>query len=357
MDNEEVKLLLVKYITGEATTQELEQVKQWISAHPENEQYFVQLYETWHNMLYLQPAVVNKDNAYNKLSADIEPKQLSRYARLITWGKAAAAIALLTAVTATLYNRYSKNVENVRQIAVTPGSIKKIILSDGTQVWLNAGSKLNYTADFGKTTRTVYLEGEAFFDIAPGKKEIPFIVNTKNYTIRDIGTKFNLKAYATDPFFETTVVKGEVSVEGNVDNNAHEMSRIYVKPRQVLRIYYHPKKENYSYTAPDTKNMNEIQVSEIDSAKMSKYDGWKENLLVFDGATLKEISGVLERRYNVSIIINNDEIGNIHYSGSFKNVSDIEKVLAIIKGNTPISYLKNGNVINITKLNDNKPLN
>jgi transmembrane sensor len=60
MDNEEVKLLLVKYITGEATTQELEQVKQWISAHPENEQYFVQLYETWHNMLYLQPAVVNK---------------------------------------------------------------------------------------------------------------------------------------------------------------------------------------------------------------------------------------------------------------------------------------------------------
>ncbi|HEY9195837.1 MAG TPA: DUF4974 domain-containing protein, partial [Mucilaginibacter sp.] len=171
------------------------------------------------------------------------------------------------------------------------------------------------------------------------------------------GTKFNLKAYAADPFFETTVVKGEVSVEGNVDNNAHEMSRIYVKPRQVLRIYYHPKKENYSYTAPDTKNMNEIQVSEIDSTKMSKYDGWKENLLVFDDATLKEISGVLERRYNVSIIINNEEIGNIHYSGSFKNVADIEKVLAIIKGNTPINYLKNGNVINITKINSNKPLN
>ena len=66
MDNEEVKLLLVKYITGEATLQELEQVKQWISAHPENEQYFVQLYETWHNMLYLQPAVVNKDCASRK---------------------------------------------------------------------------------------------------------------------------------------------------------------------------------------------------------------------------------------------------------------------------------------------------
>ncbi|WP_431199221.1 FecR domain-containing protein [Mucilaginibacter sp. P19] len=170
MNNEEVKLLLVKYITGEATPQELEQVKQWISAHPENEQYFVQLYDTWHNMLYLQPAVVNKDNAYNKLSTGMEPAEPSRYARLITWGKVAATIALLAAVTVTLYNRYSKNVESVRQIAANPGAIKKIVLSDGTQVWLNAGSKLNYTADFGKTTRTVYLEGEAFLISPPVKK-------------------------------------------------------------------------------------------------------------------------------------------------------------------------------------------
>ena len=353
MDNEEVKLLLVKYITGEATLQELEQVKQWISAHPENEQYFVQLYETWHNMLYLQPAVVNKDNAYNKLSTGMEPAEPSRYARLITWGKVAAAIALLAAVTATLYNRYSKNAESVRQIAVTPGSIKKVVLSDGTQVWLNAGSKLNYTADFGKTTRTVYLEGEAFFDIAPGKKEVPFIVNTKNYTIRDIGTKFNLKAYATDPFFETTVVKGEVSVEGNVDNNAHEMSRIYVKPRQVLRIYYHPKKENYSYATPEPKSLNEIQVSEIDSAKLDRYDGWKENLLVFDGTTLSDIAKVLERRYNVTINMTDAELSNIRYSGSFKNIQSIEKVLAIIKANTAINYSVNGNTVNITRNNNN----
>jgi ferric-dicitrate binding protein FerR (iron transport regulator) len=76
-------------------------------------------------------------------------------------------------------------------------------------------------------------------------------------------------------------------------------------------------------------------------------------MLMFEDATLKEISSILERRYNVSIIITNNELGNIRYSGSFKNVPDIEKVLAIIKGNTPIDYIKNGNVINITKTNDN----
>ncbi|AYL98325.1 FecR family protein [Mucilaginibacter celer] len=353
MDNEEVKLLLVKYITGEATEQELEQVKQWIGAHPENEQYFAQLYETWHNILYLQPMVVNKDNAYDKFTDTLEPQTPHRYARLITWGKIAACVVLLATVSVTFYKRYSKNIQSVKQIAVNHGSIKKIVLADGTMVWLNAGSKLNYTADFGKTTRTVYLEGEAFFEIAPGKKEIPFIVNTKNYTVRDIGTKFNLKAYASDPFLETTVVKGEVSVEGNAESSNHEMNRIYVKPHQVLRIYYRPKKENYSYTVPDTKNLNEIQVTEVDEAKLNRYDGWKDNLLVFDDATLKEMAGVLERRYNVSININNDELAGIRYSGSFKNVPDIEKVLALIMENTPIDYTRTGNVINITKTNNN----
>jgi len=61
MDNEEIKPLLVKYITGEADQTDLEQVKEWINAHPENEQYFAQLYETWHNMLYLQPQM-SKEN-------------------------------------------------------------------------------------------------------------------------------------------------------------------------------------------------------------------------------------------------------------------------------------------------------
>lgn len=353
MDNEEVKLLLVKYITGEAAPQELEQVKQWISAHPENEQYFAQLYETWHNMLYLQPKVVNKYSAYDKFSGKIEPQTHPRYPRLIYWGKVAACVALLTAVSVTFYKRYSKNIQSVKQIAVNHGYIKKVVLGDGTLVWLNAGSKLNYTADFGKTTRTVYLEGEAFFEIAPGKKEIPFIVNTKNYTVRDIGTKFNLKAYATDQFLETTVVKGEVSVEGNAESSNREMNRIYVKHHQVLRIYYQPKKESYSYAAPDTKNMNEMQVTEVDEAKLNLYDGWKDNLLVFEDATLKEMAGVLERRYNVSIHINNDEIAKIRYSGSFKNVPDIEKVLSLIMENTPIDYTRNGDVINITKTNNN----
>lgn len=353
MDNEEIKLLLVKYITREADEKETAQVREWVSAHPENEQYFAQLYETWQNMLYLQPGVVNEEKAFDKFALATIPQE-TKYVRLKVWSKVAAVVAMFGVLTALLVNHYSQNIQRVRHVSVKNGGIKKIILNDGTIVWLNAGSKLNYSTNFNKTNRTVYLEGEAFFEIAPGKKTIPFLVNTKNYTIRDIGTKFNLKAYPNDSFFETTVVKGEVSVEGNVDNNASEMSRIYVKPQQVLRIFY-PKAERYAAKQDDKelKNLNEIQVLQVDSAKLNRYDGWKDDLLVFDGNTLDEISRVLERRYNVKIMMDDTVLQNIRYSGSFKNVASIDKVLELIKGNTAINYAITGNTVNITKNNKN----
>jgi ferric-dicitrate binding protein FerR (iron transport regulator) len=353
MDNEEIKLLLVKYITREADEKEVEQVREWVSAHPENEQYFAQLYETWQNMLYLKPEVVNQEKAYDKFSLVLIPKE-TKYVRLKIWSKVAATVALFGVLTVLLLNHYSQNVRSVKQVLANNGGIKKIVLSDGTLVWLNAGSKLNYNTDFNKTNRTVYLEGEAFFEISPGKKTIPFLVNTKNYTVRDIGTKFNLKAYPGDSFFETTVVKGEVSVEGNIDNNTREMSRIYVKPQQVLRIYY-PQAEKYAVKQDDKelKNLNEIQVLQVDSAKMNRYDGWKDDLLVFDGNTLDEISKVLERRYNVKIVMDDAGLQSIRYSGSFKGVASIDKVLELIKGNTAINYSITGNTVNITKNNEN----
>lgn len=354
MDNDEIKLLLVRYITREADEDEINRVRDWVSAHPENEQYFAQLYETWQNMLYLNPEVINQEKAFDKFSAATIPQE-SKYKQLWYWSKVAAVIILFGILSVLLIKHYSQNIQSIREVATNKGGIKKIILTDGTLVWLNAGSKLNYNTDFGKKNRTIYLEGEAFFEIAPGKKTIPFIVNTKNYTIRDIGTKFNLKAYPNDTFFETTVVKGEVSVEGNIESNTREMSRIYVKPQQLLRIYYHPHKEKYAYKPDDTqdlKNLDEIQILQIDSAKLANYDGWKENLLVFDGNTLDEISKVLERRYNVKIIMDDASLQNIRYSGSFKNVATIDKVLNLIKGNTAINYTITGNTINITKNNN-----
>ena len=98
-------------------------------------------------------------------------------------------------------------------------------------------------------------------------------------------------------------------------------------------------------------NYNEVQVSQVDSAKIDIYDGWRDDLLIFDGNTLDEIARVLERRYDVKINISSAELQNIRYTGSFKSVPDIDKVLHLIKENTPISYIVEGQNVTITKTN------
>ncbi|GAA4311441.1 DUF4974 domain-containing protein [Mucilaginibacter gynuensis] len=355
MSNEDIKTLLVKYITGEATAEEAQQVTSWVNAHPENEQYFAQLYETWQNMLYLEPGLIDEDKAYERFVESHTPVKEVKPKEYVRWLKVAAIITIVTFLGINVIKHYTTNQQNKRLVAAKKGTIRKVTLTDGTIVWLNAGSTLNYTADFGVSNRTVYLEGEGFFDIAPGKKDLPFIVNTKNYTIRDIGTKFNLKAYPEDPIFEAAVVSGEVSVENNVNSNAHDNSRIHIKQRQVLRILNKPKPEGYTYKQDATQNsdLNDIQVLQIDSAKLNRYDGWKQDLLVFDGNTLAEITNILERRYDVKINMKDAELQNLRYYGSFKNIDSIQNVLEIIKANTPINYTIDNNTINIIKTNAN----
>lgn len=351
MDEEEdIKALLVKYITKQATNNEIIIIKHWLNAHPENEQYFAQLYEAWQNTLVLTPHIIDTDKAYKSFLAKITPEATPNKKNK-KW--LAVAIAALIVIAFTVLFKRNNVVNNaaLQQLTAKQGAIRKVILKDGTIVWLNSGTTLKYGNDFGKTTRTVYLEGEAFFEIAPGNKKVPFIVNAKNYIIRDIGTRFNLKAYTDDPFFETSVVSGEVSIENKEHKDNTDLNRIYIKQKQALRIWTKSRPSENGLKALPVKNYNEIQITQFTPDKEDSYTGWKDNLLVFDGITLQEISRVLERKYNVEINISGTDLQNIKYSGSFKNVKSIEKVLAIIIENTPITYSISGDSITINRNN------
>jgi transmembrane sensor len=350
MDDEEIKMLLVKYITRQANDEEMAFIKQWVTAHPENEQYFAQLYEAWQNSLLLEHNIIDADNAYqrfaNKITIDKQPaKKAYRTWHLVS--------ALVVTVIAAVFLIKSKPVfvAPLNQVTAKPGNVRKVMLTDGTIVWLNAGSTLKYDDHFGKTNRSVYLDGEGFFEIAHGKKDIPFIVNTKNYLIRDIGTRFNLKAYPNDLFFETSVVNGEVSIEEK-DHIENAMNRIYIKQKQALRIWNRPSESltaTGGFNSAKDKRYNEIQITQFTPDKEINYTGWKDDLLVFDSNTLQDISRVLERHYNVQINISDTILPNVKYTGNFKNAESIEKVLDIIKQNTPIKYSKLRNTITITE--------
>lgn len=355
MEYEEIKLLLVKYITKEATVSEIQQVENWIEMNNENELYFIELYDAWQNMLYLRPDVMNEEKAYKLLLSKIAiPVPLHK--KWMSRSKIAAILVGFLFLYGIGLRHNSINSTIYYELTSQNGKIKKVVLIDGTIVWLNSGSILKYSSDFGKSSRSVFLEGEAFFEIGPMKKGIPFLVQTKNYVIKDIGTKFNLKAYANDHYIETTVIKGEVSVQGNrYDHEQAVIKPIQVMPHQVLKIYFNPllevNQQNKVASIKVKKIIKEVQLLQVEPAKLTIYDGWKEDLLVFDGATLDEIARILERKYDVKITLNDSELKLIRYSGKFKNITSIEKVLDIIKENTPINYTAIGNALTITKNN------
>ncbi len=356
--NNDIKILAGKYITGQASEEEKRLVKQWIRESPENEAYYVQLYETWQDSMHARPDLIDTDLAYRKFISKVEPGRLVYRSLNNKWVKIAAAALVVFICTLGVYYYNSRNDDSQAKwliVKVANGKTRKIILPDGSIVWINAGSSLKYKKDFNLISRDVYLSGEAYFDIAPSKKNIPFLVQTDHFVIHDIGTVFNIKAYPDGSLFEAAVFEGKVSVEGRFGGDPEEKSKVFLSEKQVIRINTDKLagKSGKRAGSQDVKsNINElVKVVEVTPSQIDEYKGWKDNFLVFDGDTFQQIARDLERRYDVKIAFKSSELQDYKYSGSFRDIKDINTVLEIIKKTTPIDYTIKGTEITIGKAN------
>jgi ferric-dicitrate binding protein FerR (iron transport regulator) len=179
---------------------------------------------------------------------------------------------------------------------------KVISLSDGSKIYLNAGSKLSYSKDYDSESRKVSLNGEAYFDVKKGIN--PFIISTEYAEITVLGTKFNVRS--RDDGFEVGVNEGAVKVHN--DLQSMELS-------QGEQIDINPE-------SPKT----------FSSSKMADfYPGWKNNKLICDNSSLVKICDELERTYNVKINFQNESQKNIPISGIINlNPTNLESVLSSI---------------------------
>lgn len=349
--DEDFKLLVVKYITGQASKLEAEKIDCWIKESPENETYYIRLYELWQNSLLAGKDSIDTDKAYKKFRARTSRPVFFLPARYL---KTAVVAALFCVVGIGLYQLNTRFLsETLMEVNVQKGKIKKLNLADGTSVWINAGSVLKYSKNFGKKDRTVYLEGEAYFDIAESATGIPFLVKAAEFTIRDVGTIFNVKSYPDEEIFETTVVEGKVSVEGKLEPDAKQNNMVFLNANQVLKINAGKAKETTNSQKVSNQS-DPVQVMQINASQQNEYHGWKDDLLVFERDSFEEIARVLERKYDVSIVFSDEEFKSYSYTGTFKNIKSISKVFQVIKENTPIDYTVNGNLITIIKAN--KPI-
>ena len=215
-------------------------------------------------------------------------------------------------------------------LSVPNGKQFDIVLSDGTKVYLNAGSSLKYPINFLKgQQRQVFLTGEAFFEVAHDQKH-PFLVNAQDLNIRVYGTKFNVSNYPEDHDTEVVLVDGSVSLmESNIAPAGTE--EVFLKP---------------GFMGVFNKTDNNISQEEVNTAI---YTSWMNGNLVFRNISFENIIQKLERHYNVVIINNNKKLASETFNATIETEYEtIEQVFNYFNKVHQIEYeiIENKIIIN-----------
>jgi len=208
----------------------------------------------------------------------------------------------------------------INKLLVPSGTRYQLLLSDGTKVWMNSLSTLEYPVVFGKSERRVMLKGEAFFEVTHDTTR-PFIVVANNNEIMVLGTSFNVSAYESDNRMETTLVEGsvEIYIPGN--------NSFKLVPSQLATI--------------NTLN-NSVNIVTVNTRY---YTSWKDDILYFDNLPLQELATRLERWYDVEIIFKNERARQLHFSGAMENNRNIQFLLNLISQTTHVKFEINGKKI------------
>jgi transmembrane sensor len=351
--------LIIKYFEGKITQSEAKEVMEWLDQSIQNKEYFAALKKTYIELKF--DAVQDDSEAeiafekFNKRISQIETnewvdelgsifvfsKQLLRYAAIIlmilTIGGGSFFLGKLT-------NKSTTN--NFCEISAPMGGKSSVVLPDGTKIWLNAGSKIKYNGDFNSGKRDIFLEGEAYFDVA--KKKIPFIVHTSDIDIRVFGTSFNVKSYPDEDRIETTLVEGSIRVDRK------ESKPVFLSPKEKLIFYkknadFETKKYSVdtNKTSKDTnyqKSVNETIVNDAievnTNVNIEEDVSWKDGSLIFNQENLESLTKKLERKYDITFSFENEDLKNYSFSGTLRDFP-LEQVLRAIRFTSPINYTIN----------------
>ena len=300
---------LYKFFEGAASYEEEVRIRQWMEHSPENRRKFLKERKIFDSMLLLGD------------EKTIEEKMRHKSWSLSSLGTELIKIAAAVAVTLGLSLLYqfvsNKNgVVPMQSIYVPTGQRVNITLSDGTNVWLNARTKIVYPAVFDKSVRQVAVDGEAYFDVAKDKKR-PFIVETGKCNMEVLGTKFNVEAYSARKIFETSLMEGKVKVKLPHDDK----NSVVLVPNQKTTLID-----------------GRLVVSKIDDYNVYR---WKEGLYCFRNKPFADIIKDLEKYYDLSIQMDKKEIAKVALTGKFRISDGLDYALRVLQNDVAFTYQRN----------------
>lgn len=315
MHTSEFQNIIQRYFRGQLSDDEYELLTDYL-LDSNNRQYFEQAKQEWNQNPEFNETVRKN---WNRLEYKINKQKPTIVKMPVTrriWVQVASVAAILVlglflgSVVTYLLSGYQFNQEQL--VFETPRGEKSMVtLPDGSEVWLNANSRLVYNS-FSANHRQVELKGEAFFKIAPNA-EAPFVVKTNECSVEVLGTTFNIMAYDEFGRKEITLISGKVNIQ-------LEDSEQVLKAGQALIL-------------KDQK----FQIVEVNASQSSV---WVDNKFNFQNIPLSELMKRLENWYDVDITLDNRTGREVNFTGTFKNEETIWQVLDAIKVYTPIKYDK-----------------
>lgn len=352
--NDNNREIVLKYLVGNISAEEIEKLEVWLDASEENKRAFEEIKTAWiisrsedSNTIKGQARVWNKvlgkSESFRKNYRQIHKKQ--QFIRLLR----AAVVFIAMGIGALLMYAASTYVGNSNLAATNEpihndtilieanmGSRSEVVLPDGSKVWLNGGSQLKMLPEFNKGNRMVYLTGEAFFDVTKKGKDDFFRVKTSGIQIKVLGTQFNLKSYPEEGTVETTLEEGAVVIEKETNDKLISIATlspnekaIFIKKDGKINVDAIEEETSYQSDALHKKERKE-QIIIKENVDTKLYTTWKNGNLIFKDESLKNIVVKMERWYDVKIEIENPNLKDLQFTANFKNET-IEQALFALK--------------------------
>jgi transmembrane sensor len=357
--NPQLLRLLIRFIMGEATEKEKKKIEVWLKNNVSNKQLMLTLEQLLHESP-LEHSQWDEDKLWDTFQSkagialtqaespeEVKPRsnvnivlwpiqvvmqwcfgenkspvqyvlRIGIFALLILGGSMGAAV-------------YFKDLQDKRELLyhttyqeylTKKGERSTLILSDGTSIRLNSATKIRFPIVFTEGKREVYLDGEAFFEVAHSETS-PFIVHTVDANIRVLGTIFNVTSYSEENKTQIVVSEGQVAFGG-----VHQEDEVFLHRNQLSRVI----KGGSPFT--------------VDVIRADKYLAWLKNQLVFENATLAEVVKQLSRKFDVEFEVLDPSLLNRHIMATYSNES-LSQIIRSLSLSLRFQYKQRGRIVSL----------
>mgnify|MGYP006343318381 CR=1 FL=1 len=322
MDKEYFKILIEKYLDGNASTAEVKELCEWIKNNDSLDRWIMQAIERSDS--HLDEEVYER--LYTRIKEDIESREKKSHRRfsfvpMLRW---VAVVCLPIIAALAVYELGLDSKVDTLPLVVTAesGERAKVQLPDGTKVNINSASQISYPHDFNGERRIVELDGEAYFEVTSDSRK-PFYVLAGETKVHVLGTAFNVSAYREDRQTEVALLRGKVSFDVK--------DKVYVLvPGEIATL---------------NRESGETIVRKGDVAAIVD---WKAGRFNFEDMSLEELTVKLSRWYGVTFVFSDEAVKKLRFSGAMTKYRTLDYVLDMISKTTDVTFSLKENRVTVS---------